>query len=125
MIFINHILTSYFYLFYKHNFFFRMNYTTLIVKLLGTPKKSSIENEIPVTEFIGKFYQYRKNKYTICKLIVWGNLADDLLKYYDTNDYMFVEGHVSIQESFIKELNVKTNIQISVYKAFPYALKLK
>jgi hypothetical protein len=38
---------------------------------------------------------------------------------------MFVEGHVSIQESFIKELNVKTNIQISVYKAFPYALKLK
>ena len=40
-----------------------MNYTTLIVKLLGTPKKSSIENEIPVTEFIGKFYQYRKNKY--------------------------------------------------------------
>ena len=69
--------------------------------------------------------QYSDNWMEFYRLYKSPVLSITHVKYYDTNDYMFVEGHVSIQESLIEELNVKTNIQISVYKAFPYALKLK
>ena len=103
-----------------------MNYTTLMIKLLAKPKKIGLsESDIPVTELIGKFYQFRKNKYTLCKVLVWGKLAGDLLRYYDRNDYLLIEGHISLQDSIIEDLNLKTNIQISAYKVFPYALKFK
>ena len=106
MIFRNHILKYSVFYYYKIQFFFIMNYTHLMIQLIGKPKKSSLENEfpIPVTELVGKFYQFRKNKYTICKVVVWGNLAVDFLRYYGPNDYILVEGHVSLQDSFIEDL---------------------
>jgi hypothetical protein len=102
-----------------------MNYTTLMIQLITKPKTGFCENDIPITEFVGKFYQFRKNKYTLCKILVWGNLAGDFLRYYNPKDYVLVEGHMSLQESVIDDFNLKTNIQISAYKAFPYALKFK
>nr|QXM17676.1 hypothetical protein Ycf41 [Chaetoceros pseudocurvisetus] len=102
-----------------------MNYTTLMIKLIGKPKKGLLETDIPVTELVGKFYQFRKNKYTVCKILVWGNLASDLLSYYDPNDYLIVEGHISLQDSIIEDLNLKTTIQVSAYKVFPYSLRFK
>ena len=103
-----------------------MNYTTLMIKLIGKPKQIDlVKSDIPVTELIGKFYQFRKNRYTVCKVLVWGKLAGDVLGYYDQNDYLLVEGHLSLQDSVIEDLNLKTTIQISAYKAFPYALRFK
>jgi hypothetical protein len=102
-----------------------MNYTTFIVKIISKPERSLFEiddNEILYTEFVGKFYQFRKNEYTICKISVWGNLAYDVLQYYQVNDYLIIEGYISLHDSIIEELNLKTAIEISAVKAYPFAL---
>ena len=99
-----------------------MNYTTLIVKVIATPTQSFFDNDITLTEFIGKFYQYRNNKYTICKVSVWGPLAHDITKYYGIKDYVIVEGYISVRESYFKDLNLSTKIEISAFKTYPLVL---
>ena len=100
-----------------------MNHTTLIVKILTKPTQRVVGKERSVTEFIGKFYQYRNNKYTICKVSIWGRLAHDLDKFYGVKDYAIVEGYISIRESFFKDLNLKTAIEISAFKSYPLVVK--
>ena len=100
-----------------------MNHTTLIVKILTKPTQSFFKNEICLTEFVGKFYQYRNNKYTICKVSIWGPLAYDLDKYYKVKDYAIIEGFISVRESHFEDLNLKTKIEISTFKTYPIVLK--
>jgi hypothetical protein len=99
-----------------------MNYTNFIIKIIAKPTQSFFDNEISVTELIGKFYQYRNNKYTICKVSIWGPLSHDINQYYQINDYVFVEGYISIRESIFEDLNIKTVIEISAFKAYPFVL---
>lgn len=99
-----------------------MNYTTLIVKIIAKPTQSFFDNGISVTELIGKFYQYRNNKYTICKVSIWGPLAHDINKYYRVKDYVIVEGYISVRESYFEDLNLKTTIEISAFKTYPLVL---
>ena len=99
-----------------------MNYTNFIVKILSKPEKSSFENDISVTELIGKFFQFKTNNQTICKLSIWGNLAYDSLQYYNVNDYLIVEGYLSFRKSILEESNVTTDIEISVFKIYPFSL---
>lgn len=99
-----------------------MNYSTLIIKIIAKPTQSFFDNKISVTELIGKFYQYRNNKFTICKVSIWGPLAYDLNKYYKVNDYAIVEGYISVRESVFEDLNLKTTIEISASKTYPLVL---
>jgi hypothetical protein len=50
-------------------------------------------------------------------------LAYDILRYYQINDYLIVEGYLCSQKSNFEELDMKTSIEISACKAYPYALK--
>jgi single-stranded DNA-binding protein len=104
-----------------------MNYATLLIKIITKPEQSFFDNDITATEFIGKFYQYRKNYYTLCKISVWGNLAYDIGRYYQVNDYLIVEGYLLVQNytSNLTDLNLKTNIEIIASKVYPFALTKK
>ena len=102
-----------------------MNYATLLIKIITKPEQNFFDNDITATEFIGKFYQYRKNYYTLCKISVWGNLAYDLVRYYQVNDYLIVEGYLVLKDSILEELNIKTNIEIIACKVYPFALTKK
>jgi hypothetical protein len=106
-----------------------MNYATLLIKIITKPEQNFFDNDITATEFIGKFYQYRKNYYTLCKISVWGNLAYDLVRYYQVNDYLIVEGSLLVQNSTSSlietDLNLKTNIEIIASKVYPFALTKK
>jgi single-stranded DNA-binding protein len=102
-----------------------MNYTTILIKIVSKPEQSFFNNNVNYTEFIGKFYQYKKNDYAVCKISVWGNLAYDLVRYYQKNDYLIVEGYLVLKDSILEELNIKTNIEIIACKVYPFALTKK
>ena len=104
-----------------------MNYTHFIVKMVNNPEQSSFKNGILVTEFIGKFYQFRKRKISsidrLCKISIWGNTGSNFIKYYKKNDYVIVEGILSLRKSEFNSLNVTTELEISVYKFYPLSFK--
>ena len=78
-----------------------MNYVTFIVKIIGKPKQSSFENKIFVTEIVVKLCQIKKNKFEITlQVSIWGNLSYDMMKYYQINDYIIIEGYISFVKVF-------------------------
>ena len=96
-----------------------MNYSTFIVKIIKKPVQSFFKNNISLTEFVGQFPQVRtKNSINTIRLTVWGNLSYDVMKYYQLNDYVVVEGYLS------SRTNSRNNkqIEISVFKIYPFLL---
>ena len=102
-----------------------MNYTHFIVKIISKPEQSSFKNGITVTEFIGKFYQFRKiaNTDKLCKISIWGKSGSSFLKSYEKKDFVIIEGYLSLRKSKFDDLNITTDIEISVYKFYPLSLK--
>ena len=104
-----------------------MNYTHFIIKMVTKPEQSSFKKGILVTEFIGKFYQFRKRKIAsidrLCKISIWGKAGSNFIKHYKKNDYVIVEGILSLRKSEFGNLNLTTDIDISVYKFYPLPLK--
>jgi len=104
-----------------------MNYSTFIVKILKKPEKSYFEDDVCVSELPVKFYQFQNSssdQYLI--LNFWGNLANDIVAYYQLNDYVIIEGYIHF-----KKINNETNlvvmdkeIEISVFKIYPYLLNI-
>jgi len=99
-----------------------MNYTSFIIKIIGKPEQSFFDNDISVTEIIARFYQFQDNSYNVCKLSVWGSLSHDVMQYYKLNDYLIVEGYISRRNSNFEIPNITTEIEISVFKIYPFAL---
>ena len=98
------------------------NYVSGIVRILENPKQKIINNNIIVTRFRVQFPQVRNN--CIVQLTFWGNLASDVKTYYKINDYILIEGYLSLRE----QQTVKTKIQfskkinITVLKIYPFLL---
>lgn len=102
-----------------------MNYISLLVKLIGKPKQHFFDNNISVTEVMAKFSQTQKNREdVIVKLCIWGNLAYDIVQYYQTNDYIIIEGYVSLSEKGSEFQNILKDkqLKISVFKVYPFLL---
>jgi len=102
-----------------------VNYTSLIVKIINKPRYTLCEQKIPYIEVLGKFYQFRPNSQTLCKLSIWGKSAYEIFKYSKTHDYLIVEGYLSSSKSTFKKLDITTNIEISVFKVYPFSLNIK
>ena len=99
-----------------------MNYSTFIVKIVRKPVQSFFKNNISLTELVVQFPQIRnKNCIDVCHLNVWGNLAHDVIKYYQINDYIVVEGYVSFRNN--NQNKKMKQIEISVFKIYPLILK--
>ena len=101
-----------------------MNYTSFMIKIVGKPEQSFFEDDISITEILAKFYQQQENSYNICKLSIWGRLSHDVMQYYQLNDYLIVEGYISSRTSDFEDYNLKTEIEISVFKIYPFALNI-
>jgi len=102
-----------------------MNYSIFIIKIIKEPQQSFFNNDknsIAVTEVLGKFYQIPNKENAICKLSIWGELSYDIFQYYHINDYLVVEGYLYRRPSVFEELNISTEIEISVFKIYPFAL---
>jgi len=102
-----------------------MNYTSFIIKVLNKPQYTLCEQKIPLTEALGKFYQFRNNSHTICKLSFWGRPAYEILKYSKKNDYLLVEGYLTLRQSTFEKFDIDTDIEISVFKVYPFPLNIQ
>ena len=99
-----------------------MNYTSFMIKIISEPEQSFFEDNISVTEILAKFYQQQENSYNICKLSIWGSLSSDVMQYYQLNDYLVVEGYISRRQSNFENDKIMSDIEICVFKMYPFAL---
>ena len=94
-----------------------MNYSNFIVRILKSPKQSLLKKNILLTELNVQFPSLRNpNHLNTIDLLIWGNLGKDIIKYYQTNDYILVEGFISFhKEKFTNNKQIK----VSVFKIYP------
>ena len=98
------------------------NYIGSIVKILENPNQTTFNNTIPVTKFRVQFPQLRNN--TIVTLTFWGNLARDVANYYKINDYILIEGYLSVRNKNLNKSIIKNSkkVEITVLKVYPFLL---
>jgi hypothetical protein len=70
------------------------NYLGSVVKILEKPVQTVISDKIVRTDFRVQLVQVRNIQ--IAHLVFWGNLAHDIMNNYQVNDYIMVEGYLSI-----------------------------
>ena len=95
------------------------NYFSGIVKVLSTSKQFFLTNRILVTIVPVAFFQNRKNKIMI--LVFWNKLGREIKSSYKPNDYILVEGYVSVRANkFKNSISQKSKkIILSVLKVYP------
>ena len=99
------------------------NYTSGIVKILENPVQTVFNNNnIPNTKFRVQFPQVRKN--IVVNLVFWGNLGRDVVNYYQINDYILIEGYLSLRDNQITNSRIKNSkkVEITVLKVYPFLL---
>ena len=94
------------------------NYFSGIVKVLENPIQIFFNDKIPHTTVRVELPQIRNNR--IIYLVFWGNLAREVKNYYQMNDYILIEGYLSIRNK--KNINSK-KVTITVLKIYPFLLK--
>ena len=103
-----------------------MNYVILAVKVIKNSGQSFFADGTSVTELTVLLPQARKNNTKIIlQVSVWGKLSYDVAKYYQSEDYIVIEGYISIRNintySLVNLLDKQ--IEISVFKVYPLLLK--
>jgi len=103
-----------------------MNYVTLAVKVIKNSGQSFFADGTSLTELTVQLPQTRKNNTKIILHVsIWGKLSYDVAKYYQSEDYIVIEGYISIRN--INTDRVVTlldkQIEISVFKLYPLLLK--
>ena len=96
------------------------NYIAAIVKILESPKTKTIKKNILVTKFRAQIPQIRKTR--VVDIIVWGNLAKDVRKYYHKSDYILIEGYLSFCKFSPPNSNKKLlkRARFTMLKAYPF-----
>jgi single-stranded DNA-binding protein len=99
------------------------NYIGAIVKILESPINKTLKGNISVTTFRAQLPQVRQTQ--IVNVVVWGNLANDVAKYYRTNDYILIEGYLSLQKikSTKGDRKIIKRSRLTVFKAYPFLLE--
>ena len=103
-----------------------MNYNIFTVKIIRNCGQSFFTDGTSLTELIVQLPQVRKNNIKIIlQLSVWGNLSYDVARYYQADDYVIIEGYVSIRDINIDQtINlIDKQVEISVFKVYPLLLK--
>jgi hypothetical protein len=93
-----------------------------IARILETPKQKILHPNIPVTQFRVQFPQVRKNH--VVHLTVWGNLARDIGGYYKVNDYILIEGYISLRDkqALSGVIPRSKKVEITVLKVYPFLI---
>ena len=98
------------------------NYIGAIVKILESPKNKTIKNKISITKFRAQLPQIRQTR--VVDIVVWGNLANDMEKYYNKSDYILVEGYLSLRKLSQSNSNRKVlkRARFTILKVYPFLI---
>jgi hypothetical protein len=96
-----------------------------VVRILETPKQKIFNTNITVTQFRVQFPQVRNT--SIVYLTFWGNLGRDVINYYKINDYILIEGYISLRDkkNSKKIISKSKKVEITVLKVYPFILGYK
>lgn len=100
-----------------------MNYSSFIVKIIEKPIQRYFNEDISVVEMLVKFSQFQEKKPNkTFRIFIWGNLGIDILKYYRINDYIIIEGYISLYHHFSESnfSSLNSQVQISARKIYPF-----
>ena len=94
------------------------NYFGSVVKILEKPVQTIISEKIVRTDFRVQLAQVRNIQ--IAHLVFWGNLAHDIVNNYQVNDYIMIEGYLSLPNKTITKLTNRQlkKAQITVLKVY-------
>ena len=103
-----------------------MNYVVFTVKVIKNSGQSFFSDGTSLTELTVQLPQVRKNNSkVILQVSIWGKLSYDVAKYYQPDDYIIIEGYISIKnidtDRVVNSLNKQ--VEISVFKLYPLFLK--
>lgn len=102
------------------------SYFSGIVKILENPRQKIFKNKIITTQCRALVPQSRKNKSPkIISLSFWGTLARDITNYYQMDDYILIEGYISIKNNKNSSLLDSKKVLITILKFYPISLKIK
>ena len=98
------------------------NLVSGVVKILETPRQTLVNKTVSITEFRVQVPQFKNSQ--IIDVVFWDNLGKDVMSYYKLNDYIIIEGYLSIQNSDDSNLvTLKSKrIQITALKVYPFLL---
>lgn len=101
------------------------NYVSAVVKILETPKQNQVGKNSFFINFRAQIPQVRQTQ--IINIVCWSNLAYDILDYYKVNDYILIEGYLSLYQKSKPKMNTKIleKVQITVLKVYPFLLSSK
>ena len=103
-----------------------MNYVIFAVKIIKNSGQSFFADGTSLTELIVQLPQIRKNNVKIIvKVSVWGKLSYDVAKYYQPDDYIIIEGYISIKNiNTDRVVNLlDKQVEVSIFKLYPLFLK--
>jgi len=103
-----------------------MNYSIFTVKVLKNSGQSFFADGTALTELTVQLPQVRKNSVKILlQVSVWGKLSYDAAKYYKPDDYIILEGYISMGDINVDRItNLKDKqVEISVFKIYPFLFK--
>lgn len=100
------------------------SYISSIVKILETPNQNFSNTNISVTRLRAQLPEMKNTR--IVNLIFWGNLAKNVVNYYKVNDYIMIEGYLSINNKNLLKTVKKTSkkVEITVLKVYPFSNRL-
>ena len=98
------------------------NYIGGVIKVLEAPKQKILKNNIFVTKLRAQLPQLRNTQ--IVTLTFWGNLARYVTTNYKLNDYLIIEGYLSLRDKKLSNLTFSKSkkIEITVLKVYPFFL---
>ena len=101
------------------------NLISTIVKILENPIQISISEKNSIIKCRVQFPQMDSNQ--IIDLVFWGSLGKDFKDYYKQNDYVIVEGYLSVENNKNSKFSDSTSpkserIKITVLKVYPFIL---
>ena len=103
-----------------------MNYVIFAVKVIKNSGQSFFADGTSLTELTVQLPQVRKNNTkVILQASIWGKLSYDVAKYYQPEDYIIIEGYISIRNintDHIVNLLDK-QVEICVFKLYPLLLE--
>jgi hypothetical protein len=99
-----------------------MNYIGAVVRILETPRQIIFDKNILIVKLRAQLPQFRGIR--VINLTFFGNLAYDVLNYYGVNDYILIEGYLSIinQENANLGFPIIKKANVSVFKVYPFLL---
>ena len=103
-----------------------MNYVIFAVKVIKNSGQSFFADGTSLTELTVQLPQVRKNNTKlIFQVSIWGKLSYDVAKYYQPEDYVIIEGYISIRNINIDRIVnlLDKQVEICVFKLYPLLLK--